>query len=118
MKELDYVFIGWCKQNPSDKVWGVIKLSDTKRYKAKYLFFWGRRGTKYQTKIKECYLEEVNRKSLEKIEGGYKSIKLNELNSVYPEFEKDLQTTTFWTMVTKGSEMGIDSFDKLSGKSE
>ena len=122
MKSPNYVFIGWLKEGQSDKVWGVIELSRGE----KYLTFWGRRGNKYQTKVVDSGKpsppfyswrgNELDKKISEKLEKGYRLVQKSELEKVYPEFEQDLQQTTFWTMMTKSAEVGAVSWDKIMKK--
>jgi hypothetical protein len=40
---MNYTFIGWCKEENHDKVWGAIELGTTR-----YVTFWGRRGKNYK----------------------------------------------------------------------
>lgn len=124
MTNPNYIFIGWLKEGQSDKVWGVIELSCGE----KYLTFWGRRGTKYQTKVVDSGRphppffskfwrgNDLDRKISEKIEKGYRSVEKSELETVYPDFEQDLQQATFWTMMTKSAEVGSASWDKVMKK--
>lgn len=90
---MDYKFIGWCRADNHDKVWGVITLhSDA------YVTFWGRRGSKLQTKISSD-LYAVNDLIYKKQLKGYRSIQRDEIDKVYPEFQSDLEKTAFWAML-------------------
>jgi hypothetical protein len=90
---MNYKFIGWCRADNHDKVWGVIALhSDS------YVTFWGRRGAKLQTKISND-LWAVNDLIYKKQLKGYKSIQRDEIDTVYPEFQADLEKTAFWAML-------------------
>jgi hypothetical protein len=94
-----YAYIGWCKEGTSDKVWGAICLQEpTASYRGdgKYVTFWGRRGAKLQTKIVEGSLWDVHQPFLKKLNKGYKEVDKNQLDEVYPEFQKDLEKTAFW----------------------
>lgn len=104
---MDYHWIGHCKEGTSDKVWGMICLNGDKGDAVhhpwtgfKYVAFWGRRGSKLQTKIHEdltyYFADKLCNKKQDK---GYNSINLNRLNEVYPEFENDLQATAVWAML-------------------
>jgi hypothetical protein len=80
-------------------VWGLIKLTDQQFYND-YVAFWGRRGKKLQTKIhKNIDHWEADRLSDKKMSGGYKTIDINHLDSIYPEFEQDLEATAVWAML-------------------
>lgn len=95
---IEYTFIGWCKEDSHDKVWGVIKLNGD-QWDGNYVTFWGRRGKKLQTKIyKNEHYWNIDKLADQKVNKGYKKIEQNELNTVYPEFEEDLKKTTFWSM--------------------
>ena len=94
MVKINYKFIGWNQDGSSDKVWVVIELSS-----AKYIKCWGRRGKKLSTQIVEkdrfARQEEIRLKTRK----GYQSIELDRLDTVYPEFEKDLQKTVIWSIL-------------------
>ena len=99
---MNYEWIGWCKEDNHDKVWGIIELQETgdpasfyyKTYN--YVTFWGRRGAKLQTKhwIGGSYdVSEMVRKKKNK---GYQWIDNSKLDEVYPEFQQDLEKTELW----------------------
>lgn len=93
---MDYKFIGWCKEDSHDKVWGVIQL-DGDRWGGSYVTFWGRRGAKLQTKVvdhsSDWDMEKLIRSKSKK---GYTGINRDSLDLVYPEFQSDLEQTAFW----------------------
>lgn len=103
---MNYVFIGWYNKDSSDKVWGVIELQLNV-----YLSFWGRRGKKLQTKIiktktHQSFINDsdgdyhgdyvIDDLIKKKVNKGYSKIDKSKLNTVYPEFESDLEKTTVW----------------------
>lgn len=88
---MDYEFIGWCHEDKHDKVWGVIRLEDYK-----YVSFWGRRGTKLQTKFFESSTYDLVQLIYKKVRKGYTEVNTNQLSSVYPEFRNDLEKTAIW----------------------
>lgn len=108
-----YHFIGWCKQDNHDKVWGVIQLTDKTNPNGYYwsekwtendfVTVWGRRGKKLQTKIyknSNLYeMQELARKKQykSKPEECYTEVDKTKLDEVYPEFEQDLKETAFWS---------------------
>lgn len=110
-----YAHIGWCQEGTHDKVWGVICLEETvrttfdprygyiKSIPGKYVIFWGRRGKKLQTKLAandrhwlDHYVADMFSKKLNK---GYREIDKSKLDTVYPEFEQDLEKTAIWAML-------------------
>lgn len=98
---MHYEFIGWCKDEGHDKVWGVIVLErDINKYvydpNHRVAYFWGRRGKKLQTKVSVDSQRDINKLIDSKTKKGYKKVNLDELNEVYPEFETDLHQTAFW----------------------
>jgi len=98
---MHYEFIGWCKEEGHDKVWGVIVLErDINKYvydpNHRVAYFWGRRGKKLQTKVSVDSQRDINKLIDSKTKKGYKRVNLDELNEVYPEFETDLHQTAFW----------------------
>jgi len=94
---MEYFRIGHCKEGTSDKIWGLIKLTDKGSYYNDYAAFWGRRGKALQTKIHhdidQWDAEKLFRKKEDK---GYSQIDMSRLQDVYPEFEQDLQKTAMW----------------------
>ena len=95
---MNYKFIGWNNHDGADKVWGVIYIEDRTGIRPKVLIFWGRRGKKLQTKIdREGW--DLDKLIREKSEKGYKIIGNYELETVYPEFQNDLEKTTMWALL-------------------
>lgn len=98
---MNYHWIGHCKEGTSDKVWGMIRLSEPQTLYCDYVAFWGRRGKKLQTKIhKGIDRWDADKLCDKKESGGYKPINPTRLDQVYPEFENDLQTTTVWALLS------------------
>lgn len=98
---MKYEFIGWSRDQTKneDKVWGIIKLTGND-WQGNYVSFWGRRGKKLQTKIhKEETQWSMERLAEKKKDKGYQQIDQSRLDTVYPEFEKDLQKTAVWSML-------------------
>ena len=101
---MKYEHIGWCKEETHDKVWGIILLAEDVPVSVsawpfstnKYVTFWGRRGAKLQTKIVEGTNWKLHEMFLKKLDKGYKEVRKNELDEVYPEFQQDLEKTAFW----------------------
>lgn len=95
---IEYPFIGWCKEDGHDKVWGFIKLNGSE-WDGNFVSFWGRRGKKLQTKLhKGEPLWCMENRAKKKVDKGYKSVDQNQLNTVYPEFQQDLEKTAFWSL--------------------
>ena len=125
MKELKYKFIGWHKENSSDKIWGAIELISPKVIAriptpGMYLTFWGRRGAKYQTQFLKSYSAEysslIDEKISKKINKGYKIVDKNHLIDVYPDFEKDISDATFWTMMTKTDKLSLEDWERIKNE--
>lgn len=97
---MKYTWIGWCKENRHDKVWMLIQLSDD-RYSGRFVTVWGRRGKKLQSKIQD-YKEsrEIDRLISSKEAKGYRRVLEHDLNSVYPEFQDDLEKTAVWALLS------------------
>jgi hypothetical protein len=125
MNDLKYEFIGWCKDGQSDKIWGIIELlapqvRGTISISGKYLVFWGRRGARYQTKIMKSlcpiryyWHSTVAKKIEEKIKKKYIKVDKHKLKDIYPNFEKDLQDLTFWSMMTKTDKLSIEEWEEI-----
>jgi predicted DNA-binding WGR domain protein len=99
---MNYEWIGWCKEDTHDKVWGVIVLErDINKYvynpDHKICVFWGRRGKKLQTKVSTESQRDINRLIDSKSRKGYEVVNIDKLNEVYPEFQTDLEQTAFWS---------------------
>jgi len=92
---MNFKFVGWNKDTGHDKVWGAVYLehvdfgmewgTDTE-----VLIFWGRRGHKLQYKFDKdnIALRDLIRK---KRGSGYHQINKDQLDTVYPEFEVDIE---------------------------
>jgi predicted DNA-binding WGR domain protein len=91
---MKFSFIGWCKEENHDKVWGAIELGTTK-----YVTFWGRRGKKLQAKSITISGYELSKMIRQKTSKGYVGVDKDNLDKVYPEFEKDLEQTAMWSML-------------------
>lgn len=94
-----YKFIGWCREDNSDKVWIAIDLSEGNINWAQdrpYVTIWGRRGKKLQHKVVRCSSYDMGKLASSKKDKGYKEVYKDELDRVYPEFESDLEKTAFW----------------------
>lgn len=98
--KIDYRFIGWCKEDNHDKVWGYFELNATSGSHSDYVVFWGRRGKKLQTKLhRNTYHWDMHKLCLSKERKGYVSVDETKLNEVYPEFEEDLEKTAVWALL-------------------
>lgn len=99
---MNYEWIGWCKEDSHDKVWGVIVLErDINKYvynpDHKVCVFWGRRGKKLQTKVSVESQRDINKLIDSKAKKGYNAVNIERLTTVYPEFQMDLEQTAFWS---------------------
>ena len=100
---MEYSHIGWHNEGKHDKVWGIIVLqrnvpvSPSWPYLTnKYLTFWGRRGSKLQTKLVDGVDMDMRILFSKKLDKGYREVDKNHLDSVYPEFEQDLEKNAIW----------------------
>mgnify|MGYP003341703408 CR=1 FL=1 len=103
---MKYEHILWCKEDNHDKVWGMIRIADVHiAYAAsrvntyKYVTFWGRRGKALQTRIADALYMDAEKQRDKKLRKGYKIVSKPELDTVYPEFEQDLEQTAVWAML-------------------
>jgi hypothetical protein len=97
---MNYCWIGHCKEDNSDKIWGIIRLSSNTHWNGDFVSFWGRRGKRLSTRIhKDASEYEMERLSDKKADKGYKQIDTARLEEVYPEFEHDLEATALWAML-------------------
>lgn len=97
-----YGFIGWCKEDNHDKVWGYMEINpkDVSSH-GTYVTFWGRRGKKLQTKLyRDAYYWDLIKLSESKTRKGYICVDENKLNEVYPEFQEDLEKTAVWALLS------------------
>lgn len=97
---MKYTFIGWCKEDNHDKVWGVIDLrKEASGYGTHtYVTFWGRRGKKLQTKVSKED-EWTMKRVIDSKRKRYTAVTYGGLNDVYPEFESDLEKTAVWSIL-------------------
>jgi predicted DNA-binding WGR domain protein len=96
---IEYAFVGWCRDSEKnqDKVWVAINLDHSR-----YVILWGRRGKKLQHKIFSTFDSSQSLPQLisSKEKKGYTEISVSKLNTVYPEFQDDLEKTTVWALLT------------------
>lgn len=92
--KLDFKFIGWNQENPSDKIWGYFCRSNSENntnYQNKEgCVFYGRRGKVLQ--LKPCvtsFLLDVLVKG--KLDKGYKPIIYDRLLVIWPNFMECLE---------------------------
>lgn len=95
---MEFVWIGWCREDNSDKIWAVCALEFTKsphrgRHITKYATIWGRRSKTLQCKVFEG---GPDKKIREKRLKGYNQVQFTDLSTVYPEFQEDLEKSAFW----------------------
>lgn len=90
------LYVGWCKKNNHDKVWCAIRISDN----SKYAIFWGRRGNKLQSKIVDSTEQLISNVFNLKLKNGYNRIDLKNLDTIYPDFKKDLEKTAIWSILS------------------
>jgi hypothetical protein len=94
------VFVGWCREGRSDKVWVCIRLKGS-GWDGTYATVWGRRGRRLQHKIiNHSNFREMNKMISAKIQRGYREIDEDHLDQVYPEFDEDLKKTEVWALLT------------------
>jgi hypothetical protein len=106
---MKYEHILWNNEEGHDKIWGIIQLSEAESTnpkdrwgwsaESKYVTFWGRRGKSLQTKVWTGNEWEANAQRDKKLKKGYKNVNPLELETVYPEFEEDLEKTAVWGLL-------------------
>ena len=98
---INYEFIGWNNDDGADKVWGMIVLlnPNAQSNETTYATFWGRRGKKLQSKVQKFSRWDAQKLIDSKMNKGYREIYKDDINNVYPEFEKDLQKMAVWNML-------------------
>jgi len=101
---IEFKFIGWCNEDGHDKVWAVAELCHNINNAPhfhnpinQYVAIWGKRGKKLKTNIMASYDADIDTLIRSKLRKDYKRIDEAALNTVYPEFEKDLSKTAFWS---------------------
>jgi len=92
---MDFKFVGWNTTAGHDKVWGAVYLEDVPFVTewctgTEVLVFWGRRSRKLQYKfaIDGLDLSDLIR---EKRGKGYQQVYRNQLETIYPELEVDIE---------------------------
>jgi predicted DNA-binding WGR domain protein len=82
---MEIKFIGWCKQDNHDKVWGIGKRDD-----GDFMTFWGRRGNKLQTNNKSMGDYEAMKLVNTKRKKGYQEFSKDELDLIHENFRKQV----------------------------
>lgn len=82
--EIEFFFIGWCKDGPSDKVWTAFKAGNA------YYAGWGRRGKNIRFKKHDSF------HSLDKLIRGkqkkYDEVDEFQLFAIFPTFKDDVSS--------------------------
>lgn len=91
---MNYEFIGWCREDNHDKVWILLDLGERR-----FASVWGRRGKKLQSKTQTLSWHEADKLVDSKIRKGYNKVSEQELDTVYPEFKQDLESTAVWALL-------------------
>lgn len=85
MNELNFIYIGWCKDSDSntDKVWTAFKAGET------YYAGWGRRGKSIRFKKHNSFsdLERVMKQKKKK----YSEVDSFQLFTVFPYFQDEIE---------------------------
>lgn len=89
MNDLEFIFIGWCKQDTHDKIWCSFSLQN------RYYCAWGRRGAKLQFKdhgpISAAYEHDLWKLQNKKQQGGYKEVDSFQLFAIFPDFQTEVE---------------------------
>ena len=80
---MDIQFLGWCKNEKSDKVWGIVKKGEML-----YVTFWGRRGAKLQKKMIEMDFWDADKLIHSKKKKGYLEIPKDDMEMVHDSLRK------------------------------
>ena len=80
---MDIQFLGWCKNEKSDKVWGIVKKEDYL-----YVTFWGRRGGKLQKKAIEMDSYDADALVRSKVKKGYLEVQKDDMEMVHDSLRK------------------------------
>jgi hypothetical protein len=98
--ETSFGFIGWCKEDNHDKVWGYFyRPTDvgnkmfypwpTKEYGWNCCIFWGRRGKAMQFKA-DVTGSDLNKLVSTKLRKGYNQINQSKLIEIWPTFDEEM----------------------------
>ncbi len=80
---MDIQYLGWCRNEKSDKVWGIVKKSDNL-----YVTFWGRRGAKLQKKMIDMDRWEADKLIRSKEKKGYLEVQKDDMEMVHDSLRK------------------------------
>lgn len=82
-----FMWVGWCKEDNHDKIWGYIKLNES----GAYYNFWGRRGKtlRFKRHFGKWDLEDLTHAKRNK---GYVMRTPQNMAAIWPNFEDDFAT--------------------------
>lgn len=98
MSTTEFGFIGWCKEDNHDKVWGYFyrpttkipgRNYPTKEYGWNCCIFWGRRGKAMQFKA-DVTGSDLNKLVSTKLRKGYNQIDQSKLIEIWPTFDEEM----------------------------
>lgn len=108
--ENEFGFIGWCKEDNHDKIWGYFLrptpedttspywMRPTKDRGWNCCIFWGRRGKAMQFKA-DITGHELDKLVRSKLNKGYNKISSNQLISVWPTFITEAEGKLMWEVL-------------------
>ena len=102
--DVDFIFIGYCKKENHDKIWGILsleKLSDGRlSYNKPVYIFWGGRGKSLGFKDARMSYD-LTKKSIAKENKGYKQINKDKLYQIWPNFNDTLNQRFMLHVLTR-----------------
>lgn len=104
--ENEFGFIGWCKEDNHDKVWGYFFRPTpnasrwiTKEYGWNCCIFWARRGKAMQFKP-DVTGSELNKLVNSKLKKGYVKINQPKLFEIWPTFITEAEGKLMWDVLS------------------
>jgi len=101
----EFVFIGWCQEGNSDKIWGYFLRPTpdaaawtTKDWGYNCCIFWGRRGKAMQFKA-DITGHDLNKLRESKLRKGYVKISPEKLLEIWPSFIEEAEAKLMWEVL-------------------
>jgi len=108
--EGEFGFIGWCKEDNHDKIWGYFFrptpveshtpswMQPRKNQGWNCCIFWGRRGKAMQFKA-DVTGRELDKLAGSKLKKGYNKISADQLISIWPTFISEAEGKLMWEVL-------------------
>jgi hypothetical protein len=98
--ESEFGFIGWCKEDNHDKIWGYFyRPTPAGQWHKNCCVFWARRGKAMQFKADVATFDLTEKLVNSKHKKGYERITPTRLFEIWPTFIEEAEAKLMWDVL-------------------